>query len=355
MLRNGAARNILALRKTMRGMVFLGNREVALADFPDPEPGPGEVVVEMKASGMCGSDLHSYRRAREETPHTIGGHEPAGVVAAIGMGVKDNIAQLGRRVMVHHYHGCTTCRHCRTGWAQLCTTVPAQIYGINANGAHAPWLKVPADTLVPLDDSLSFMAGAAISCGTGTAWGALQRMKLSGRDTVAVFGQGPVGLSATMLAAAQGARVLALDLEPARLARAREFGADVLIHSGEQNPIEAIKAVTSGRGATMALETSGSSIAGRDAIACVDTWGTVCFVGIGTEVKFDVRQMLPSQITILTSWSMSIVGQRECADFIIERGLDLDRLFTDRWKLKDAQEAYRQFDKQNSGKGVFIM
>jgi threonine dehydrogenase-like Zn-dependent dehydrogenase len=339
----------------MRGMVFLGQREITLAEFPDPTPGPGEVVVEIKASGMCGSDLHTYRKAREQSPPIIAGHEPAGTVVALGLGVNDNIAQLGRRVMVHHYHGCTTCRHCRTGWAQLCTTVPMQLYGGNANGSHAPYLKVPADTLVPLDDSLSFMAGAAISCGTGTAWGALRRMKLSGHDTVAVFGQGPVGLSATLLASSQGARVVAIDIEPARLCKSRDFGADLLINPKEQNVIEAIKSVTSGRGATMALETSGSSIAGRDALACVDTWGTACFVGIGTEVKFDVRQVLYSQITILTSWSMSILGQKECADFIVERGLNIDDLFTDHWKLEDAEEAYRHFDKQDSGKGVFIM
>jgi len=347
MIRRGATK--------VRGVVFMGDREVALATFPDPTPGPREVIVEVKASGMCGSDLHDYRKPRAERPKTIAGHEPAGVVIALGPGVGDNIVQLGRRVMVHHYHGCGTCPHCRTGWAQLCKTVPVQLYGINANGSHAPYLKVPADTLVPLDNSLSFMAGAAIGCGTGTAWGALRRLKLSGRDTIAIFGQGPVGLSATLLAASRGARVIALDIEPARLERAREFGADVLVDSKRENPLDAIRTVTSGKGVTMALETSGSTIAGRDAIACVDTWGTVCFVGLGTEVKFDVRQMLPSQITILTSWSMSIVGQKECADFIAERGLNIDRLFTDRWRLEEAEQAYRHFDRQNSGKGAFII
>jgi|ERR1700722_7462433 threonine dehydrogenase-like Zn-dependent dehydrogenase len=338
----------------MLGMVFVGEHEVTLADFPDPIPGPGEVVIEIKASGMCGSDLHKYRRAKELNSHYIGGHEPAGIVVALGAGVNSNIAQLGRRVMVHHYHGCTTCKHCRAGWAQLCKEVPMQLYGGNANGAHAPYLKVPADTLVPLDDSLSFMAGSAIACGTGTAWGALRRMNLSGRDTVAIFGQGPVGVSATMLACAQGARVIALDTEPARLSRAQEFGADVLINPKEQNAVEAIRAATRGLGATMSLETSGSSIAGRDALTCLDVWGTSCFVGLGTEVKLDVHEFLFSQITAMTSATMSILGLKECADFVIERRLDIDAIFTNQWNLADAAEAYRLFDKQNSGKGVFI-
>ena len=140
---------------------------------------------------MCGSDLHAYRKATGKSDKIIGGHEPSGVIAALGPGVAGGAARVGARVMVHHYHGCTTCEHCRSGWAQLCANGETEIYGINRNGAHARYMLVPADTLVPLDDRLSFAAGAAISCGTGTAWGALKRMNLSGRDTIAIFGQGP--------------------------------------------------------------------------------------------------------------------------------------------------------------------
>ena len=177
----------------MLGVVFKGGRRIALERFPDPTPGPQQVVVEIKASGMCGSDLHAYRKATGKSDKIIGGHEPSGVIAALGPGVAGGAVRVGARVMVHHYHGCTTCEHCRSGWAQLCTNDETEIYGVNRNGAHARYMLVPADTLVPLDDRLSFAAGAAISCGTGTAWGALKRMGLSGRDTIAIFGQGPVG------------------------------------------------------------------------------------------------------------------------------------------------------------------
>ena len=97
--------------------------------------------------------------------------------------------------MVHHYQGCTQCDHCRSGWQQLCQEVPVKVYGGNAHGGHARYLKVPANTMVPLPEELSFTAGAAISCGSGTAYGALRRMNVSGRDTIAIFGQGPVGLA----------------------------------------------------------------------------------------------------------------------------------------------------------------
>src|SRR5215472_12342586 len=229
----------------MKGVVFLGERTLELQDFPDPEPGPGEVVLEIKASGMCGSDLKFYRGPKGgaaaalglgSTGPVIARHEPCGVVAAVGPGVSDKQARVGMRVMQHHYRGCGVCAHCSTGWMQLCMEGVAEVYGVTGHGAHAKYMKCPARTLVPLPEELSFDTGAAISCGTGTAWGALHRLGLQGDDTIAIFGQGPVGLSATQLAAALGARVIALDTSEQRLARAKEFGADEVINpKGTQN------------------------------------------------------------------------------------------------------------------------
>src|SRR5579863_5983935 len=220
----------------MRGVTFLGERKLQLAEFPDPTPGPHDVIVAIKASGMCGSDLKPYRTSGGSAALGLGkvsgpviaGHEPCGVVSAVGSAVDQGMARIGARVMVHHYAGCGTCRHCRTGWTQMCSS-GSTVYGITGNGAHAPYMKIPASTLVELPDELSFATGAAISCGTGTAYQALRRTKLAGGDTIAVIGQGPVGLSATQLAVAMGARVIALDVSPERLSRAKEFGADALI------------------------------------------------------------------------------------------------------------------------------
>src|ERR1700726_4407364 len=157
---------------TMRGVVFTGERGLELMQFPDPTPDAHDVVIEMKASGMCGSDLHQYRRPKVQARATgipatdgpvIAGHEPCGVVVAIGTAVDSKEARVGQRVMVHHYQGCTQCNHCRSGWQQLCQEVPVKVYGNNAHGGHAHYLKVPANTLVPLPDELSFSAGAAIA------------------------------------------------------------------------------------------------------------------------------------------------------------------------------------------------
>jgi threonine dehydrogenase-like Zn-dependent dehydrogenase len=347
----------------MRGVVFTGDRRLEFTEFPDPTPGPGEVVLEIKASGMCGSDLKYYRAKGGASALGLGpvsgpviaGHEPCGVVAAVGPGVPERQARLGERVMVHHYKGCGVCEHCQVGWSQLCQE-GIVVYGATGHGAHAPLMKVPASTLVPLPDELSFATGAAISCGTGTAWGALRRMNLSGRDTIAIFGQGPVGLSATQLAQAMGARVIALDPSEERLTRAKEFGADATIDPRNIDTTAAIKELTHGKGADLALDTSGSPQGRIAAVRSARVWGTVCFVGEGDSVTIDVSpDMLRKQLTIIASWTFSTVGQADCARFVADRRIDVDHLFTHRWKLEQAEEAYRLFDKQTAGKGVFLM
>src|SRR4029434_8109733 len=241
----------------MRGAVFLGDRKVELRSFPDPTPGPGEVVIEMKASGMCGSDLKFYRSAPGAAQAAlglggskdpfIGGHEPCGVVVARGPGVPEREAPDGQRVMDHHYAGCGTCPHCRLGWSQLCRA-GITVYGVTAHGGHADYLKVPARTLVQLPEELSFAEGAAVACGTGTAFGALRRMRIAGGDKLAVCGQGRVGLSATLLGRAMGARVIAVETSTERLALAKQFGADSAIDASKGDAVDAIRELTRGEG-----------------------------------------------------------------------------------------------------------
>jgi len=349
----------------MRGVVFHGERELELMQFPDPTPDPHEVVIEMKASGMCGSDLHQYRRPKGgvqasgipmRSGPVIAGHEPCGVVVAVGAAVEPQEARIGQRVMVHHYQGCTQCNHCRSGWQQLCQEVPVKVYGNNAHGGHAHYLKVPANTLVPLPDELSFSAGAAIACGSGTAFSALRRMNLSGNDTIAIFGQGPVGLAATQYAKAMGAKVIALDISPQRLQRSKAFGADHVVDPGSNDPVAAIKDLTHGRYADLTLDTSSNPDARLNAIRSTKVWGTMCFVGEGGDVHIEVSpHLLRRQLTLVASWTFSNIIQADCARFSVERGVDVDALFTHRWTLDQAGEAYKLFDKQVDGKGVFLM
>ncbi len=348
----------------MHGVVFLGDRELALQEFPDPTPGPGEVVVKIRASGMCGSDLHTYRAPRGgaagglglggDSSTVIAGHEPCGVVVARGNGVTDRQATIGQRVMNFHYDGCGVCHHCRQGWTQMCVE-GATVYGITGHGAHAPYMLMPAETLVPLPDELSFIEGAAVSCGAGTAYHALGRMGVRGGNTLAVFGQGPVGLAATLFASAMGARVFAVDISAERLALAHQLGAEQTINSMTDDPIANLKALTHGQGADFSLDASGAPEARVAAVRACRAWGTVCFVGEGKTVTLNVSQdMLRKQLTIIGSWTFSITGQADCAHFVADNRIPLEQLFTHRFALDDAGQAYRLFDQQTIGKGVFV-
>ncbi len=351
----------------MKGIIFTGNRQVAIEDFDDPTPGEGEVILQIKASGMCGSDLHIYRSPGGgpelaaklglggSGKPVIGGHEPCGVVVARGPGVPKHHAPDGGRFMVHHYAGCETCPDCRAGWSQLCKVGPMKVYGITADGAHAPYIKVPAFTLVPLPAEISFEAGAAISCGTGTAYGALKRMNMSGGKSLVVFGQGPVGTSGTMLAKAMGMHVIAVDISDERLKLARDAGADHTINAAKSDTVEEIRKLTGGKGAHYTLECSSSSDARLAAIRSLRTWGTACYVGEGGTVTIDVSaDMLRRQATVIGSWTFSTNIQDECTRFIADNGVAVDRIITDKWKLSDAATAYAKFDKQQMGKGMLL-
>src|SRR5262249_12327012 len=273
-----ASANTAHGRRTMKGVVFLGDRKLELREFPDPTPGSRDVILEIKASGMCGSDLHNYRAPAnpgaiatggiQRAAGVIAGHEPCGIVAAVGTAVTDKEGRIGQRVMDHHYDGCGNCKHCRAGWTQMCLEGTV-VYGSGGHGGHAKYMKVPVSTLVPLPDSLSFVTGAAISCGTGTAWGALRRVQLQGGETIAIFGHGAVGLPGTQLAVEMGARVIAIDIAPERRKLAQQFGAAEVIDPTAHDTVAAIRELTHGEGAHKTLDASSAPDARAAAVRSV--------------------------------------------------------------------------------------
>lgn len=348
----------------MKGVVFLGERKTEMREFPDPEPGPRDVILEIKASGMCGTDLKPYRDKfvpgvvrggiKRSMEPVIAGHEPCGVVAELGSAVTEREARIGQRVIDHHYDGCGVCRHCNSGWTQLCLD-GAVAYGYGGHGAHAKYMNAAAHSLVSLPDEISFPAGAAIACGTGTAFGALKRLGLEGDQTIAIFGQGPVGLSATVMAVEMGARVIAVDLSAERRQVALDKGADCAIDPTAVDPVEAIKELTRGEGADKTLDATSSADARRAAVRSTRVWGTACMVGVGGELQIEVMpDLIFRQVTVIGHWTFSKNGLADCARFVADRQIDIDSLFTNHWDINQAEEAYTLFDQQKTGKGVFV-
>jgi threonine dehydrogenase-like Zn-dependent dehydrogenase len=216
-------------------------------------------------------------------------------------------------------------------------------------------MRVAVHTLIPLPDSLSFKTGAAISCGTGTAFAAIKRVDLAADDTVVIFGQGPVGLSCTLLAKAFGARVIAVDVEASRLSMAANFGADHVIDGQERDVVAAVRAVTRhGEGADKSIECSGNATVRRQAVEAVRPWGTACMVGVFGPLELDSDELIHRHKTVVGSLTFSKNQQEECALFVAERGLNVESLFTNEFRLEEAEKAYELFDQRKIGKGVFV-
>src|SRR5947209_3124514 len=194
----------------MRGAYLPGERRVELREVPVPTPQEGQVLIRMRASTICGSDLRAIYREHlgsgaEAYRGVIAGHEPCGEIVAVGPRCRR--FGPGDRVTVYHIAGCGLCADCRAGYMISCTSPLRAAYGWQRDGGHADYLLAEESTCVPLPDALSYVDGACVGCGFGTAYEALCRADVSGRDAVLVTGLGPVGLAAGLLAGAMGARL----------------------------------------------------------------------------------------------------------------------------------------------------
>ncbi len=341
----------------MKGIIFAGDRQLEFREFPEPRPGFSEVIIQMRASGLCGSDFRTYRTPRSErgdlSQLKAGGHEPCGQVVEVGPGVRK--IKVGDRVMVHHYLGCGHCRWCRVGYSQMCIGPAATklYYGRTNHGGHAERIAVHETACVPMPEGLSYEEGAACACGTGTAFDAIKRLDLSGRDTFAVYGQGPVGLSATLFGVSTGARVIVVEPIAYRRELARKLGCAAAIDPREVDPVEAICGLTGGEGADATLDCTGLPGPRTQSVRSTRVYGRACLVGEGGETTFDVsRDIIHKQLNLTGSWTMSTIGLAEVADYIVQRAIPLKDLITHRFRPEQAVEAYKVFEGGETGKVI---
>ncbi len=340
----------------VRGLHFLGNRKSEVVNFPDATPGPNEVLIKLRASGLCGSDLHRYRADPLKQPplKTRPGHEPCGEVVELGPGVTRTY--VGARVMQHHYMGCMECKYCTSGWTQLCPVqAKRRYYGGSDHGGHGDYMVAHEATCVTMPDDVSFASGAYLACGASTAFQALKKLDVSGRDVLAVFGQGPVGLAATMLGIYMGARVIAVDISDERLSLAKDAGAWKVINNTDGSAVQQIKDLTHGEGADAALEAAGLPVTRVATVEATRVFGRACLVGEGGTVTYEpTPHIIHRHLTLLGSWTFSTFGMAESARFISDRNVPLDTLITGRVSIEELPAAYTEFDKQQTGKIVTV-
>ncbi|QDP94905.1 zinc-binding dehydrogenase [Microlunatus elymi] len=336
----------------MRAAFLPGNRQVQLKDIDDPRPGHGQVVVAMRASTICGSDLRAiYREHLGEGPEAyqdvVAGHEPAGRVVEVGDGV-DRI-KVGDRVVVYHISGCGQCDDCRRGYQISCTSPKRAAYGWQRNGGHADLLLAEERDLLVLPDELSFVDGACVACGFGTAYEALCRVDVSGRDRVLIVGLGPVGNAAGLMAKAMGAStVVGVDVSGDRRRLAVDLGAvDLTVPAGDDDQLREIL----GDGAEVSIDCSGNGIGQLAALKHTRRWGRAALVGEGGQLSVDVSEVLiHRQLTVHGSWVTSTVRMAELLERLVRWDLHPERVVSDTFALADAATAYEVADAGASGK-----
>jgi threonine dehydrogenase-like Zn-dependent dehydrogenase len=344
----------------MRGIVLPGGRRVELHEYPVPEPGHGQVLVKMKASSICGSDIRAIYREHlghgpEAYQNVIAGHEPCGQIVAVGPGCKR--FGVGDRVILYQISGCGVCHDCREGYMISCTSPLRAAYGWQRDGGHADYCLAEENTCIALPDSLSYVDGALVACGFGTVYEALHRVAVSGQDRVLITGMGPVGMAAGLIAKQMGATaVIGADISQPRLDFAATCGSvDHTIRADAPDALNRIKALTDGQGCEVSIDCSGSPAGRVLALQGTRRWGHCAMVGEGSHVEFDVSQtIIHPQITIYGSWVTSLGHMEELVEKLVEWGLRPERIVSHRFRLEEAAEAYRVADEGQSGKVVIV-
>jgi threonine dehydrogenase-like Zn-dependent dehydrogenase len=335
----------------VRGAYLPGGRTVELRTVADPSPGHGQVVLAMRASTICGSDLRAiYREHLGTGPEAyrgvIGGHEPCGEVVAVGPDVRR--VRVGDRVVVYHISGCGQCEECRRGYQISCRGPGRAAYGWQRDGGHADLLLAEERDLLPLPDGLTFLDGACVACGFGTAYEGLCRVDVSGRDQVLVTGLGPVGLAAGLLAKAMGAwRVVGTDPSAGRRDLARRLGAVDAAEAGTDEELGDLV----GEGADAAVDCSGSGEGQLTALRHTRRWGRVALLGEGGRLTVDVSEVLiHRQLTVHGSWVSPTWRMGELLDRLSRWGLHPEVVVTGRFDLAEASQAYAVADAGEAGK-----
>ncbi|MBM4161103.1 MAG: zinc-binding dehydrogenase [Ignavibacteria bacterium] len=293
-----------------------------------PSVGQSDVLVRVKAAGVCHSDAH-YRAGVSPAgplPITLG-HEVAGVVEQVGSRVRS--LRVGDRVCVHYLVTCGDCKYCSRGNEQFCPS--GQMIGKHRDGGYAEELLMPARSIVPLPDEISFEHGAVLMCSSSTSFHALRKGRLTEGETVAIFGAGGLGMSAIQLAKAFGAsRIYAVDINRKKLELAERFGA-IPLDAAKIDPVSAIRQLSQGKGVDVALELVGLPQTARQAVLSLANLGRAVMVGL-TDKSFEVypyAEILGKEAEIIGSSDHLLSELPQLLDLARQKKLDLSEIVTD--------------------------
>ncbi|MDR0552461.1 MAG: zinc-binding dehydrogenase [Spirochaetaceae bacterium] len=329
---------------------------VKVVEEPIPQPKKGEVLIKMKASALCRSDLHRYHGVQifeetEDEKNITPGHEPCGIVEQLGEGVSK--VKKGERVAIYLGLTCGTCPDCLRGDLVLCPEF--KCIGFAVNGAHADYMTIPEENCLPLPEGMDFITGALATDVGGTLYTACKRVGLNGTKTVVIIGCGPMGSGGILIARGFGARVIAVDMDEERLKLALELGAEHVINPQKTDAVKKIKELCGGRGADAAIVTAGGNTPLNTALNCVRPRGQVALIAESNNATIDPsNQFVRTLIELKGCWYFNRSDWEEISRFIVDRKICLKKISSDTFPISEAAKAFPLFDSGKTQKVVFL-
>ena len=328
------------LEKIRAARFYKAGEPLKVEMVPLPELEAEEVLVDIKACGICGSDIHiAYEGVTPTayTPITLG-HEASGVIESVGSKVTD--WKTGDRVTVNPFLTCGKCINCLSGNSQICLS--RRVIGIHAEGGLAEFLKVPAKNLIRLPQPILFDQGAIIADAVATPFHAItKRGNLGGGEKVAILGCGGLGIRGVQIAKICGASlVIAIDTIDQTLEKAEKAGADEVINPLREKTVEKIKKLTDGMGVDLALEFVGLKQTIEEAIRCVRIGGRVVVVGLGPEIISlpPPTQFVRTELSLFGSYGSTSLDIQKVIDLVASGRINLSESITEKFPLEEVNK-----------------
>jgi L-iditol 2-dehydrogenase len=335
----------------MKALLLKEYKQLELADMPVPEIGEYDLLVRVKACGICGSDIHGYDGSTgRRIPPLIMGHEAAGVVEKVGSKVTK--FKPGMAVTFDSTVSCGTCDFCRAGSINLCDR--RKVLGVSCgdyrqHGCFAEFVTVPEHISYELPENLSFEHAAMIEA-VSIAVHAVNRTPIKLGDSAVVVGSGMIGLLVVQALRWAGCgTIIAVDLDSRKLEMAKQLGADFTINSKEADVPEEIKKLTRGRGSDVALEVVGMTATVQMAIASVRKGGTITLVGnLSPKIELPLQQVVTRELNVLGSCASN--GEYPaCIDLLARGAIKVEPLISARISLEDGPEWFEKLYKGEAG------
>jgi alcohol dehydrogenase len=343
------------LDDTMKALVFRGPNKIGIENIPIPSPGPGEAVIRVTLTTICGTDLHILKGEYPVKPGLVIGHEPVGVIHELGVGVSGY--QVGDRVLVGAITPCGQCNYCLSGnWSQCGGPIGGWKFGNTINGAQAEYLLVPSAqaNLAKIPDELRDEQVVLLADIASTGISAVESADVQIGDTVAVFAQGPIGLCSTAGAKMKGASlIIGVESDPVRTKMAKRMGADIVLNFKEVDVISEIKRLTGGRGVDVAVEALGTQETFESALRIIRPGGTLSSLGVYSgKLSIPLEPFaagLGDHKIVTTLCPGGKERMRRLMELVKHGKLDLAPLLTHTFPLHRIVEAYELFGKQQEG------